>query len=42
MAVPAVAKACERMLVRLKTERTLQRMSAKVMKKLVHNEGLNV
>ena len=42
MSVPAVAKACERMLIRLKTERTLQSVSAKVMKKLVQNDGLNV
>jgi hypothetical protein len=41
-AVPAVAKACERMLMRLKTDRTRQRVSAKVMKKLIQNEGRNV
>ncbi len=39
MSVPAVAKACERMCVRLKIERTLQRVSAKVMKNFGHKEG---
>ena len=34
MSVPSVAKACERMLKRLKTDRTMQRVSAKVIKKL--------
>lgn len=34
MSVPSVAKACERMLKRLETDRTMQRVAAKVIKKL--------
>jgi REP element-mobilizing transposase RayT len=42
MSVAGVAKACERMLEKLKTDRTMQRISAKVMKKLIQNGEVNV
>ena len=42
MTVPCVAKACERMVKRLKTDRKMQRVSAKILKKLIQNGELNV
>ena len=39
MTVPSVAKACERMAKRLKSDRTIQRFSAKVMKEINHQGG---
>ncbi len=42
MSVPGVAKACERMLKRLKNDRKMQRVSAKVLKKLIRNGEVNV
>ena len=42
MSIPGVAKACERMLKRLKNDRKMQRVSAKVLKKLIRNGEVNV
>jgi len=42
MSVAGVAKACERMLEKLKTDRTMQRINAKIMKKLIQNGEVNV
>ena len=42
MTVPCVAKACERMLEKLKTDRKMQRVSAKILKKLIRNGEVNV
>jgi REP element-mobilizing transposase RayT len=42
MTVPCVAKACERMAKSLKDDRKMQRVSAKILKKLIRNEEVNV
>jgi len=42
MSAPAVAKACERVLERLKTDRSAQRIFIRIMRQLKHTEGLNV
>jgi len=39
MSVPGVAKACERMRIRLQTDRTIQKLSAKVLQKLNRSEA---
>jgi len=42
MTVPCVAKACERMVKRLQTDRKMQMVSAKILKKLIRNGEVNV
>ena len=39
MSVPGVAKACERMRIRLQTDRTVQKVSARVIQKLNRTEA---
>jgi hypothetical protein len=39
MTIPCVAKACERMAKRLKDDRTIQRVYAKVIKKINQQGG---